>query len=316
MTSHTYTKHMAKIMGGIVFLAFFFVAVPYSHAEGRNAHRDADDRRPTPSGPHNPPPVTSPQPPVVVYVNGPDHDRDWGHNWNNYQYSSCGQCQTPIYNYSYYQQPTYIPQPVYYQQPVYIPQQTYYYQQPTYYQQPSYYQAPQYSYNSYNTQYSAPTYTGGNNSSGLSITCTPGQTDASVNQPVSWSVQVSGGAGPYTYSWSGSEGLSGSQSTVVKYYKSTGTQNAIVSISSADGRSTTQACGSTIYISGSTGGTISGNVPQAPMPQGVQLDQNGNPLGASAASAVGNTPFGWLIALIIIGLFCFVLYMLLARKAE
>lgn len=72
----------------------------------------------------------------------------------------------------------------------------------------------------------------------LEVSCSANPNPQSVNASVIWHANVSGDQGPYTYSWSGSEGLSGSASSVSKSYATTGTKTASVTVTGA-----TQAVG-------------------------------------------------------------------------
>jgi hypothetical protein len=72
--------------------------------------------------------------------------------------------------------------------------------------------------------------------------CSAHRSDAYTGDSVTWRAQgVSGGNGNYTYSWSGTNGLSGSGSSVSKTYRSDGIKNATVTIRSA-GKTITREC--------------------------------------------------------------------------
>jgi len=175
----------------------------------------------------------------------------------------------------------------------------------------------------YNQVYTNQTYQvqSNNNASGLDISCYPDPSSTSVNQPVTWNATVSGGATPYTYSWTGSDGLSGTQNSVIKYYSTSGDKTAIVSVTSADGRSGVRACTSALSVR-STGGTYvrpattETNV-QSPTPANqapAQVQQNGTQLSAASSLSIGNIPWGWVALLVILVLFFTVLYLLFNRQ--
>lgn len=71
-------------------------------------------------------------------------------------------------------------------------------------------------------------YREGSNSSSFRATCSADDDEVEVDDRVEWSVRVSGGRSPYTYDWSGTNGLSGFDRTVTKRYKSEGTKSAEV----------------------------------------------------------------------------------------
>jgi hypothetical protein len=150
-----------------------------------------------------------------------------------------------------------------------------------------------------------------NNNSGLDIGCYADPANASINQPITWNVEVTGGAAPYTYSWTGSDGLTGMNKSVIKYYGSSGSKNAIVTVNSADGKTGTKACTNAIAIRGN-----SSSLAQAPAPAQTApapATQNSNGLSASALFSLSNVPWGWVAILIILVLFGTVLYLVFNR---
>ena len=118
---------------------------------------------------------------------------------------------------------------------------SYAYQQPVVYQQPIVYQQP-------TTYVQQPTIAYNQPSNGLDIGCYADPTTAVANQPVTWSAEATGGVGPYTYTWSGSDGLSGSGSSITQYYATGGDKSAIVTVTSADGQSGTRACSNSLAV--------------------------------------------------------------------
>lgn len=170
------------------------------------------------------------------------------------------------------------------------------YQQPIVYQ-PTYVQ-PQ------------PIYTGPNiistNVSGLDIGCYSDPSSALVNQPVTWNVEVTGGVAPYRYSWSGSDGLSGESNVLIKYYSTSGPKNALVTVTSADGRSATKACSNAIAIRSNAPAPVKVAVVQT---KPVVIQDNSN-LSAGALFSLSNIPWGWVAVLVILVLFITVMYLL------
>ncbi len=55
-----------------------------------------------------------------------------------------------------------------------------------------------------------------------------------AGESTTWSSSVNGGTGTYTYSWSGTDGLNGSSSAVVKTYTTAGTKIGMVTVTSGD----------------------------------------------------------------------------------
>jgi hypothetical protein len=68
------------------------------------------------------------------------------------------------------------------------------------------------------------------NVSPVTATCVPSPSAQAIGQNVTWTVTPSGGTGSYTYSWSGSDGLSGSASSVTMPYVTAGTKSASVTV--------------------------------------------------------------------------------------
>lgn len=196
-------------------------------------------------------------------------------------------------------------------------------------------------YDPYPTTYQQqiyPAYAVGNSNKGLDIGCYVDPTNAKVNQPVTWSAEVTGGMAPYTYSWTGSDGLTGSQSSIIKYYNTTGSKSAIVTVTSADGKSAVRACSNSLTIAGAT--TAAKVVYKAPPKKEVQRvdcctvelqkqnqsnNQNNNVVGdnqsngqnynqtASSLFSLSNVPWGWVAILIMLVLFFTVIYLLFNR---
>lgn len=153
----------------------------------------------------------------------------------------------------------------------------------------------------------------------LDIGCFADPVNATVNQPVNWSAEVTGGVAPYTYSWSGSDSLSGNQSSVVKYYSNSGSKNAIVTVTSADGRTGVKACSNALAIADPYKASLAKTVkavdevavtktPTTP------VSTNANSLTAASLFSLNNVPWGWVAVLIILVLFFTVMYLLFNRK--
>ncbi|MDB5190072.1 MAG: hypothetical protein JWN49_398, partial [Parcubacteria group bacterium] len=66
----------------------------------------------------------------------------------------------------------------------------------------------------------------------LLVSCSVNPTALSANGTAAWSVTASGGTGSYTYAWSGTDGLSGSGTSVSKQYTTAGTKTGTVTVTS------------------------------------------------------------------------------------
>ncbi len=151
-----------------------------------------------------------------------------------------------------------------------------------------------------------PVYPVSTNNSGLDIACYSDPRTVSINQPATWITEVTGGIAPYTYTWSGTDDLSGTTGSVVKYYSTAGNKTAIITVRSADGRSETRACSTSITVRGA------GNITPAPTVNNGS-DDSDNGLSAAALFSLKNVPWGWVAVLIILVLFGTVIYLLFNR---
>lgn len=180
------------------------------------------------------------------------------------------------------------------------------------YQTPAY-QTP--AYQTYPVAYATSNY------SGLDIGCYSDPTNAKANQPVTWTAEVTGGVQPYSYSWTGSDGLSGSQASVIKYYSASGSKSAIVTVTSADGKSATHACSNALTIGNAYRAPVAAAkapVQQAyaqPTPEAQAPHAQANEYPQTAALfSLANVPWGWIAILVILMLFFTVLYLLINRQ--
>jgi hypothetical protein len=148
-----------------------------------------------------------------------------------------------------------------------------------------------------------------NTNSGLDVACYVDPTTARINQPVTWRSEVTGGVAPYTYSWTGSDSLSGTDNVAIKYYSTVGNKSGLITIKSADGRTATRACSTALTVRATT---ITSAAPAQPVVQ-PEPQQQDNGLSASALFSLKNVPWGWVAILIILVLFATVTYLLFNR---
>ncbi len=71
-----------------------------------------------------------------------------------------------------------------------------------------------------------------NTETDISLVCEADPASVLTNEPVTWSAFATGGTGSYTYAWSGDQGLSGTSSSLMKSYTTTGVKNASVTVTS------------------------------------------------------------------------------------
>jgi hypothetical protein len=82
----------------------------------------------------------------------------------------------------------------------------------------------------------------------LTVSCSPLQNTLTTGQTAVWTAQASGGSGDFSYSWSGTDGLSGGSKSASITYSTTGTKSASVVVTSGS-QSVNQACNGTITVS-------------------------------------------------------------------
>jgi len=80
----------------------------------------------------------------------------------------------------------------------------------------------------------------------INANCYVNPTTAYVGNPVTWYVSATGGNGYYSYSWTGSDSLYSTDSSITKTYYSTGVKTATVTISSG-GQNITKQCSIYVY---------------------------------------------------------------------
>jgi hypothetical protein len=148
---------------------------------------------------------------------------------------------------------------------------------------------------------------------------------------VTWTAEVSNAISPVTYSWTGSENLSGTQSSIIKYYGTSGNKSAIVTVTSADGRTSTKACSNSINVTNNvvakakTTATPSTQAkvvnPKTETVSQVNTDQKPvvtlEPSSSQAAASIlslGNFPWGWVSVMVILVLFLTIIYLLFNNK--
>jgi hypothetical protein len=82
----------------------------------------------------------------------------------------------------------------------------------------------------------------------LAINCSADKTIAQLGMPVTWRASVLGGNGVYGYVWTGSDGLTGSQSFVTTAYVLPGIKNVAVTVYS-NGQQLNALCTNSVTVS-------------------------------------------------------------------
>ncbi|MFA6445861.1 MAG: peptidoglycan-binding protein [Candidatus Paceibacterota bacterium] len=80
------------------------------------------------------------------------------------------------------------------------------------------------------------------NTSTISASCLASPSNSSVGQSVTWIPTVSGGTLPYSYSWTGTDGLYSTNQSPSIIYNTAGTKTATMVVTSADGQTLVRQC--------------------------------------------------------------------------
>ena len=147
-----------------------------------------------------------------------------------------------------------------------------------------------------------------NNNNSLQIACYADKTSARIDTPVTWAVEAVGGTGNYSYSWTGTDGLSSSQSSVIKSYQSTGAKTATVTVTASNGQTSTQTCGNAVSI---TRPVVGGGTTVIKTPPKVD---NNTDMSAAALFSLKNVPWGWVAILILLIMFSIIIYLIYNRN--
>ncbi len=86
-----------------------------------------------------------------------------------------------------------------------------------------------------------------NYNNSLSVSCYSSPSSGNIGDTIRWYANASGGRGNYSYSWSGTDGLSSSGSSVNKVYRDSGSKSASVTVTSGS-QTVSQSCSNTVYI--------------------------------------------------------------------
>ncbi len=155
------------------------------------------------------------------------------------------------------------------------------------------------------------------NPNDMQIACSAGRVSANVNTPVTWTVEVAPLGQNYSYSWSGTDGISGNGSSLVTSYSNTGTKSAIVTVTSQNGISKSRNCENTVYISsGIASKKTNSNVASNNKNNNLANNSNSNNSDLSAATLLSlkGVPWGWIAIIVILILFGTVIYLLMNKK--
>ena len=175
-------------------------------------------------------------------------------------------------------------------------------------------------YNDYNNNYND--YDDRN----LTVSCSASATFAPVGTTVNWTAHTSGGNGRYSYTWDGTDYLSGHERNIGVVYSTPGPKTARVSVRS-NGREVSRICTNTVTVGVPIPGyqnpapTVTNNYYTAPKPPVAEkpvvekpAPPAENPLSAASYFSLSNVPWGWVAILIIVVLLSMVIYLMYNKK--
>ncbi|KKW43568.1 MAG: Cell wall protein AWA1 [Parcubacteria group bacterium GW2011_GWB1_57_6] len=124
------------------------------------------------------------------------------------------------------------------------------------------------------------------------VSCSGAPSTAYIGQQVTWSSSVSGGSGSYTYSWSGTDGLSGTSASTQKTYSTTGTKQGTIAVTdTVSGQTSSASCNAGVGVSvQSCSASLSANPTTVEEGQNTTLSWN-VPGGSSCAASCSGSGF-------------------------
>jgi hypothetical protein len=173
----------------------------------------------------------------------------------------------------------------------------------------------QYDTNYYNNNnYYNPTviYTSpSSNTNGINIACFADETNTTVSDPVTWTVESTGGY-INSYSWKGSEGLSGNSSSVVISYLLPGTKTATVTANLTNGQTISKACSNKVVVKD----VYTKNTSKPIVKSGTKSIVKNTPSDNTLMSffSLNNVPWAWVAVLVIIVLLVMITYLVVNKS--
>lgn len=120
----------------------------------------------------------------------------------------------------------------------------------------------------------------------LAATCTTNPSSVTTGSYMNWVATATGGSGAYTYSWSGTDSLSGNTSSVSKSYSTNGTKSGTVTVTSGTETVTANCSGSVTSAPASL--TASCSASPSRIDIGEDIDWS-----ASASGGTGSYTYSW-----------------------
>jgi hypothetical protein len=122
----------------------------------------------------------------------------------------------------------------------------------------------------------------------LSASCTVNPSSVNVGGTLSWGTTASGGTGSYTYSWTGTDGLTSNSAFISKSYSNAGTKTGVVTVTSGT-QSVTRTCNAVVNQN-QVNNDLS--ISCSASPSSVEVDEEVD-WRANASGGTGSYTYSW-----------------------
>ncbi len=182
------------------------------------------------------------------------------------------------------------------------------------------------NYNQYNQNYypynvNNGNYISNNINNDFQVACYPNKTSIKSGNSMTWiaeAVAPAGGYGNLSYEWSGTDGLYGNQSSIIKTYGNTGAKTANVTVIANNGQRVNKVCNNIVYVSDNSN-TVAKNsksdssVAKSDIKTNNNSDRN-NANSANSLFLLNSVPWGFVAITVIVILLSVIFYLLFNKN--
>lgn len=127
----------------------------------------------------------------------------------------------------------------------------------------------------------------------LIVTCSANVTSTNIGSTVVWTAEASGSNKPFTFTWTGSDGLAGNQRSITRSYSSGGYKDARVTAKVAGRAAKTVSCSNSVYVTPAHN-TETGNLTVSCFPDSTSINTNQTVVWrANASGGSGSYSYTW-----------------------